>query len=289
MTAARHVATTRTSRASTHRCTTRCDDAATSRSTGELPAGLRGMFLRNGPNPMFEPKGRYHIFDGDGMLHGVTLDGEGGAQLPQPLGAHRRARRRATRRPRDLRRYGERRLPDARGDRRRPVDEERGQHERRSATPAASCACGKPALPTEVTACARDRRRRSTSAARSTGPFTAHPKLDPSHRRDVRLRLLADSAVPVAATSSTPTARSRVRSRSTCPAPVMMHDFAVTERHAVFLDAPAVFDLESFMQRRADAVVEARARHPLRRAPARRRRPRRRRGSRPTRATCSTS
>src|SRR5262245_60663499 len=45
--------------------------------TGNLPAGLRGLFLRNGPNPMFEPKGRYHIFDGDGMLHGITLDGEG--------------------------------------------------------------------------------------------------------------------------------------------------------------------------------------------------------------------
>ncbi|HVJ97011.1 MAG TPA: carotenoid oxygenase family protein, partial [Acidimicrobiia bacterium] len=46
---------------------------------GELPAGLRGLFLRNGPNPMFEPKGRYHIFDGDGMLHAITLDGEGNA------------------------------------------------------------------------------------------------------------------------------------------------------------------------------------------------------------------
>ena len=42
--------------------------------TGELPAGLRGSFIRNGPNPMFEPVGRYHMFDGDGMLHSITFD-----------------------------------------------------------------------------------------------------------------------------------------------------------------------------------------------------------------------
>ena len=46
---------------------------------GDLPSGLRGAFLRNGPNPMFAPLGRYHLFDGDGMVHGVSFDGEGGA------------------------------------------------------------------------------------------------------------------------------------------------------------------------------------------------------------------
>jgi len=40
---------------------------------GELPAGLNGTFIRNGPNPQFAPRGRYHIFDGDGMLHAVSL------------------------------------------------------------------------------------------------------------------------------------------------------------------------------------------------------------------------
>ncbi len=40
---------------------------------GELPPNLNGMFVRNGPNPQFAPKGRYHWFDGDGMLHGVQI------------------------------------------------------------------------------------------------------------------------------------------------------------------------------------------------------------------------
>ncbi len=40
---------------------------------GELPADLSGMFVRNGPNPQWQPKGQYHWFDGDGMLHGVRI------------------------------------------------------------------------------------------------------------------------------------------------------------------------------------------------------------------------
>jgi carotenoid cleavage dioxygenase len=39
--------------------------------TGELPADLVGGYFRNGPNPVFQPKNRYHPFDGDGMVHGV--------------------------------------------------------------------------------------------------------------------------------------------------------------------------------------------------------------------------
>ncbi len=44
---------------------------------GEIPSDLNGVYLRNGPNPRFEPKGSYHIFDGDGMLHaGQFRNGE---------------------------------------------------------------------------------------------------------------------------------------------------------------------------------------------------------------------
>ncbi|NER27112.1 MAG: 9-cis-epoxycarotenoid dioxygenase, partial [Symploca sp. SIO1C4] len=41
---------------------------------GTLPPELSGMFVRNGPNPQFSPLGRYHWFDGDGMLHGVQIN-----------------------------------------------------------------------------------------------------------------------------------------------------------------------------------------------------------------------
>lgn len=41
---------------------------------GELPRDLFGAYLRNGPNPRFGPRNRYHWFDGDGMVHGVWFE-----------------------------------------------------------------------------------------------------------------------------------------------------------------------------------------------------------------------
>lgn len=43
------------------------------RVVGTLPLDLNGMFVRNGPNPYFDPSGGYHWFDGDGMLHGLRI------------------------------------------------------------------------------------------------------------------------------------------------------------------------------------------------------------------------
>ncbi|EPS58741.1 hypothetical protein M569_16072, partial [Genlisea aurea] len=42
---------------------------------GSIPSSLRGAYIRNGPNPQFVPRGPYHLFDGDGMLHVLTIDG----------------------------------------------------------------------------------------------------------------------------------------------------------------------------------------------------------------------
>lgn len=42
---------------------------------GEVPKDLTGMYVRNGPNRRFEAPGRYHWFDGDGMLHAVRFEG----------------------------------------------------------------------------------------------------------------------------------------------------------------------------------------------------------------------
>jgi carotenoid cleavage dioxygenase len=42
---------------------------------GQIPEELCGLFARNSGNPRFEPKGRYHWFDGDGMVHGIHLEG----------------------------------------------------------------------------------------------------------------------------------------------------------------------------------------------------------------------
>jgi 8'-apo-carotenoid 13,14-cleaving dioxygenase len=50
------------------------------RVTGQVPADLNGLYLRNGPNPLRNPNpGAYHWFMGEGMVHGVRL-GDGRAQ-----------------------------------------------------------------------------------------------------------------------------------------------------------------------------------------------------------------
>lgn len=41
---------------------------------GAIPARLNGIYLRTGPNPRFAPQGRYHPFDGDGMVHAAHFD-----------------------------------------------------------------------------------------------------------------------------------------------------------------------------------------------------------------------
>ncbi len=40
-------------------------------NAGQVPDDLYGAYMRQGPNPIFEPKGPYHWFDGDGMVHGM--------------------------------------------------------------------------------------------------------------------------------------------------------------------------------------------------------------------------
>ncbi|MFM9972875.1 MAG: carotenoid oxygenase family protein [Burkholderiales bacterium] len=41
---------------------------------GEVPKDLNGVYVRNGPNPRFAPDWRYHVYDGDGMLHAAYFD-----------------------------------------------------------------------------------------------------------------------------------------------------------------------------------------------------------------------
>ncbi|XVF13758.1 hypothetical protein REPUB_Repub08aG0235200 [Reevesia pubescens] len=40
---------------------------------GSLPPCLDGAYIRNGPNPQYLPRGPYHLFDGDSMLHSIRI------------------------------------------------------------------------------------------------------------------------------------------------------------------------------------------------------------------------
>ena len=59
---------------------------------GEIPRELDGTLYRIGPNPHYPPRGRYHWFDGDGMVHGFTASRRQGL-VSQSLCQDRRPRR----------------------------------------------------------------------------------------------------------------------------------------------------------------------------------------------------
>ncbi|MGB7238468.1 MAG: carotenoid oxygenase family protein, partial [Rhodococcus sp. (in: high G+C Gram-positive bacteria)] len=51
-------------------------DVADLKIVGDLPDDLNGSYLRNGPNPRFDPIGSFVFpLDGDGMVHRISIAG----------------------------------------------------------------------------------------------------------------------------------------------------------------------------------------------------------------------
>lgn len=210
---------------------------------GPLPPGLRGTFLRNGGNPAFAPIGRFHLFDGDGMVHALEID-EGRVRYRNRFveSAGLQAERRAGRAL-----FGglsEFVLPDP------EVVAEAGVIKNTANTHVIRhagriLALMEGAKPTELTPELATVGEHDFDGA-LVGPMTAHPKLDPVSGE---LVFFGYSPRPPYLRYHVADAAGRlVRSEAIeLPGPVMMHDFAVTERNVVFFDLPAVFDVDSFI------------------------------------------
>jgi carotenoid cleavage dioxygenase len=212
--------------------------------SGSLPGGLRGCFLRNGPNAMFPPVTRYHLFDGDGMLHGLTFDGAGGASY-----ANRWIRSKGL--EAEIEAGGalfggltEFRLPpDDVFARVGPVKNTANTHVVRHAgrTLALMEACA----PTEIGPDLRTLGEYDFGGALQ-GPMTAHPKIDPGTGEMV---FFGASPFPpfLRVHSVAPDGTLTWSTEVDLPAPVMMHDFVITERRVVIFDLPAVMDVEALV------------------------------------------
>lgn len=210
---------------------------------GEIPASLHGSFLRNGPNPEFAPLGGYHLFDGDGMIHSVTIaDGRASYRNRYVESAGLLAERKA-----GAALFGglaEFRLPPP------EVMAEAGVMKNTANTNIVAHAGRVLALmeacpPIELTD------ELATLGpwdfdGKLVGPMTAHPKTDPATGE---MLFFGYSPFPPFLRYHVADATGALTTTVDIdlPAPVMMHDFAISATKVVFFDLPAVFDLPAML------------------------------------------
>ena len=207
---------------------------------GAIPRELNGTYYRNGPNPAFEPPGRYHWFDGDGMIHAITL-GDGRA--------HYRNRYVSSNGLRDERAAG------------------RGIHSGLldiNPTEAPSfkntgntnivwhagrlLALMEAAFPTRMRPDTLETLGEFDFDGRLSGAMTAHPKMDPETGE--MLFFGYSPFPPFLQYHVADRTGALVRSEVIDVAwPSMIHDFAVTKDHVVFILCPLVFSFENMKQR----------------------------------------
>ena len=208
--------------------------------TGRIPQDLAGTYYRNGPNPAFEPPGRYHWFDGDGMIHAITL-GDGRAQYRNRyvLSAGLKEERAA-----------------GRGLFSGLLDIDPSEAPRFKNTGNTNIvwhagrllALMEAAFPTRMEPCTLETLGELDFDGRLAGAMTAHPKMDPEtgemlffgyspfpphlqyHVADREGRLVRSEVIDVAW-------------------PSMMHDFAITKDHVIFILCPLVFSFENLAKR----------------------------------------
>ena len=217
-------------------------DVASCAVTGEVPRELRGKFVQNGPNPRFEPTGRYHMFDGDGMLHAIDFrDGSVSYRnrwIRTPmLEVELREGRAIYPGLADLMNFPD---PELVGDA-GPIKNPANTHIIRHA--GKYFALYETGMPVEVTADLETLGIRDFDGRLPCG-ITAHPRIDP---KSGEMFFFAYSPFPPYLRYFVADAAGNLvhSAELEIPAPIMMHDFLITEEHAVFLDSPLVFNMQA--------------------------------------------
>lgn len=193
---------------------------------GAIPPELCGLYVRNGANPRREPSG--HWFLGDGMVHGVSLRG-GKAEW-----------------------YRNRwvRTPIFNGQPRTLLSPFDIRYSLANTNVIAHAgrimALVENALPIELN------RDLDTGAFNDYGgalktPFTAHPKICPATGE---IHFFGYRVLPPFVTYHVASASGALLRSMEIPVKgaTMVHDFALTSGHVIFMDLPVVFDLETAMK-----------------------------------------
>lgn len=210
---------------------------------GEIPKDIAGNFLRVGPNPYYVPDtDRYHIFDGDGMIHGVHLANGSATYRNKFIESPGLMEERAK---------GEWVYPGlnmfgdylAKGE--MPTGKNTGNtamvfHNKQL------FAMMEGGTPYRITLPTLETQGEHDFEGTLTHNFTAHPKVD---ARSGEMMTFGYGITPPFLTYSVVDTQGRASHTTEIEIPkaVMMHDCAITENYTIFPDLPLVFDIEKMM------------------------------------------
>ncbi|CAL8463206.1 g2740 [Coccomyxa elongata] len=217
---------------------------------GVLPRALDGAYVRNGPNPPHQPIGGHHWFDGDGMLHAVRIKDGKAAYSNAYVQTSRFKQEKKAGRPLIFRLGVMEGIPGLLFYLLQELKEKLGIVNTKDGTGSANTsvifhdkqllALVESDLPYVVRVnndAHIETLERQTYGGHLQSPFTAHPKIDPAtgelhgigysfHRPWMHYYVIGKGG------------NVKLDMDISLPDPVMMHDFAITEDYAVFMDFP---------------------------------------------------
>lgn len=218
---------------------------------GKLPPEMDGMFVRNGPNPQFPPLRNYHWFEGDGMLHGVRIRGGRASyrnryiRTPGWKAEHAAGKSLygsfldppdAALLPRLIRNWL----------RRAPLL-------KNTANTSLVCHDGRLLAlwegggPHEIRVPGLETAGPYDYGGQLKHQFTAHPKVDPATGE---MLFFGYSLFKPSVRYGVVSAQGEIAGAAaiTLPRPVVMHDFAITPRHAIFMDLPLTISFKRLLR-----------------------------------------
>ena len=222
------------------------------RVIGKLPKELDGMFVRNGPNPMFPPRGNYHWFDGDGMLHGVRLrDGKASYRNRYVQTASWQAEKQAGKAI-----YTGMMDPPA-----APLVKNAPRHNKANTALVwhnrKLLALWEGGPPWEVKLPGLETVAECRFGGKLRHSFTAHPKVDPATGEMLCFGYNLVSKPHLFYSVINPQGEITHATPIDLPRGVMMHDFAITAQHSIFMDLPETFDMKRAMSGKHPLVFRA--------------------------------